>query len=75
MSYEMGSTLALVATSMAGLACAGSAVDDRNALHAYNPSPLYVDAVLAYTQAMVRDLLAVLPYFTWEASLPASLSG
>jgi membrane-bound lytic murein transglycosylase B len=53
----------------------GAPGDDRHALYAYNPSRLYVDAVLAYAQRMVRDPLAYLTYYTWEASLPATLGG
>jgi membrane-bound lytic murein transglycosylase B len=49
----------------------GAPADDRRALHAYNPSSLYVDAVLSYAQAMTRDPLAFLTYYTWEASLPS----
>jgi hypothetical protein len=51
----------------------GAPADERGALHAYNPSNLYVDAVLAYARAMTRDPLAYLTYYTWEASLPARL--
>jgi hypothetical protein len=31
--------------------------------------------VLAYAQRMMRDPLAYLTYYTWEASLPATLCG
>ena len=48
----------------------GAPADERRALHAYNPSRLYVDAVLAYANAMGRDRLAFLTYYAWEASLP-----
>lgn len=51
----------------------GAPADERGALHAYNPSNLYVDAVLAYARAMTRDPLAYLTYYSWEASLPARL--
>jgi membrane-bound lytic murein transglycosylase B len=49
----------------------GAPADERQALYAYNPSRLYVDAVLAYAHAMRRDPLALLTYYTWEASLPS----
>jgi hypothetical protein len=51
----------------------GAAADEHAALHAYNPSNLYVDAVLAYANAMSRDPVAYLTYYAWEASLPATL--
>jgi hypothetical protein len=51
----------------------GAAADEHAALHAYNPSNLYVDAVLAYANAMSRDPAAYLTYYAWEASLPATL--
>ena len=51
----------------------GAPADEHAALHAYNPSNLYVDAVLAYAGAMSRDPLAYLTYYTWEASLPSTL--
>ncbi len=53
----------------------GSPANDRHALYAYNPSRLYVDAVLSYASAMIHDPLAYLTYYTWEASLPATLGG
>jgi membrane-bound lytic murein transglycosylase B len=53
----------------------GAPGDDRHALYAYNPSRLYVDAVLAYAHRMMSDPLAYLTYYTWEASLPATLGG
>lgn len=51
----------------------GAPGDEHAALHTYNPSNLYVDAVLAYAGAMSRDPLAYPTYYTWEASLPATL--
>lgn len=53
----------------------GAPGDDRHALHAYNPSRLYVEAVLGYAHEMIRDPLAYLSYYSWEASLPATLGG
>ena len=53
----------------------GAPANDRRAVYAYNPSSLYVDAVLAYAHEMRRDPLAYLTYYTWEASLPAVLGG
>ena len=51
----------------------GAPADEHAALHAYNPSNLYVDAVLAYAGAMARDRLGYLTYYAWEASLPSTL--
>jgi hypothetical protein len=53
----------------------GAPGDDRRALYAYNHSTLYVDAVLTYAHQMMRDPLAYLRYYAWEASLPATLGG
>jgi membrane-bound lytic murein transglycosylase B len=50
----------------------GAPADERQALYAYNPSRLYVQAVLAYAGVMRRDPLAFLTYYAWEASLPGS---
>ena len=38
----------------------------RNALYRYNPSDLYVNAVLAYTGRMRRDPRAFLSYYSWQ---------
>jgi hypothetical protein len=48
----------------------GAPADERRALYAYNPSRLYVQAVLAYAGVMRRDPLGFLTYYAWEASLP-----
>jgi hypothetical protein len=47
----------------------GAPADEARARHAYNPSRLYVDAVLAYARVLRRDPLAFLIYYSWEASL------
>jgi hypothetical protein len=51
----------------------GAPADERRALYAYNPSRVYVAAVLTYARAIVHDPLGFLTYYTWEASLPATL--
>ena len=51
----------------------GAPAADRRALFAYNHSTLYVDAALTYARQMTRDPLAYPRYYTWEASLPATL--
>lgn len=38
----------------------------RNALYRYNPSGLYVNAVLAYTERIRRDPNAFLAYYSWQ---------
>lgn len=38
----------------------------RNALYRYNPSELYVNAVLAYTERIRRDPDAFLAYYSWQ---------
>ena len=38
----------------------------RNALYRYNPSDLYVNAVLAYTERIRRDPGAFLAYYSWQ---------
>jgi Transglycosylase SLT domain len=38
----------------------------RNALYRYNPSDLYVNAVLAYTERIRRDRRAYLSYYAWQ---------
>ena len=47
----------------------GAPADDARALYAYNPSDMYVAAVLDYARLMRRDPLGFLTYYTWEASL------
>ena len=53
----------------------GSPSDNARALYAYNPSKLYVSAVLTYARQMRDDPLGFLAYYTWEASLPSVLHG
>lgn len=38
----------------------------RNALYRYNPSDLYVNAVLAYAERIRRDANAFLAYYSWQ---------
>jgi transglycosylase-like protein with SLT domain len=52
----------------------GAPGDTAGALYAYNPSRLYVAAVLAYARQMRDDPLAFPAYYSWEASLPATLT-
>lgn len=53
----------------------GAPADTARALYAYNPSHLYVTAVLDYARQMRDDPLGFLTYYSWEASLPAVLHG
>jgi Transglycosylase SLT domain len=48
------------------LRASGAPADLRGALYAYNPSDLYVRAVLAYTGRIRRDLSAFLSYYAWQ---------
>ena len=40
--------------------------DYARALHHYNPSRLYVDAVLAYARVMRRDVRAYYGFHAWQ---------
>jgi hypothetical protein len=42
----------------------------RDALFAYNPSPLYVNAVLSYTDRIRGDRSAFLSYYSWQVFVP-----
>jgi membrane-bound lytic murein transglycosylase B len=48
------------------LRASGAPGDLRRALYAYNPSSLYVDAVLAYARVMRRDLWAFYAFHAWQ---------
>lgn len=48
------------------LAANGAATDERNALYHYNPSALYVDAVLRYARQITRDPDAFATYYSWQ---------
>jgi hypothetical protein len=48
------------------LRASGAPGDLRQALYAYNPSGLYVDAVLAYARVMRRDLRALYGFHAWQ---------
>lgn len=40
--------------------------DERGAIYHYNPSPLYVDAVIRYTRRISRDPNAFFTYYCWR---------
>ena len=40
--------------------------DERGAVYDYNPSPLYVDAVIRYTRQISRDPNVFLHYYNWR---------
>jgi soluble lytic murein transglycosylase-like protein len=40
--------------------------DERRAVYHYNPSPLYVDAVIRYTRRISRDPAAFFVYYSWR---------
>jgi hypothetical protein len=48
------------------LHAAGAPGNYRRALYAYNPSSLYVDAVLRYARQIRRDRRAWLAYYSWQ---------
>ena len=48
------------------LRASGAPGDLRGALYAYNPSSLYVDAVLAYTDRIRRDTRSYFAYYSWQ---------
>jgi membrane-bound lytic murein transglycosylase B len=48
------------------LRASGARRDIRRALHAYNPSPLYVDAVLRYARRIRADLDAFDTFYNWQ---------
>jgi soluble lytic murein transglycosylase-like protein len=48
------------------LKASGAPRNYRRALHAYNPTPLYVDAVLRHTRQMKKDRRAYYAYYNWQ---------
>jgi soluble lytic murein transglycosylase-like protein len=48
------------------LRAAGAPASYSRALYRYNPSPLYVDAVLRYARRMQRSSRAFLTYYAWH---------
>jgi membrane-bound lytic murein transglycosylase B len=48
------------------LRASGGRHDIRGALHAYNPSPTYVDAVLRYARRIRVDLRAFWTFYNWQ---------
>jgi len=48
------------------LAANGGAHDERRALLHYNPSRLYVDAIVRYARRIARDRHAFLGYYAWQ---------
>jgi membrane-bound lytic murein transglycosylase B len=48
------------------LHASGAPRDLRRALHAYNPSPSYVDAVLRYARTMSRDRTMYFALYNWQ---------
>jgi hypothetical protein len=48
------------------LHAAGAPRDVRGALYAYNPSPHYVNAVLAYADRIRRDRRSFFSYYSWQ---------
>jgi membrane-bound lytic murein transglycosylase B len=48
------------------LRASGARRDIRGALHAYNPSPRYVDAVLRYARRIGVDIDAFYTFYSWQ---------
>jgi membrane-bound lytic murein transglycosylase B len=48
------------------LRASGAPQSYRRALYAYNPSPLYVDAVLRYARRIRRDVRSYYAYYSWQ---------
>jgi membrane-bound lytic murein transglycosylase B len=48
------------------LRASGARRDIRRALHAYNPSPSYVDAVLRYARRIGADVDAFYTFYNWQ---------
>jgi membrane-bound lytic murein transglycosylase B len=48
------------------LAANHGATRERDALHHYNPSQLYVDAVARYANRITRDSHAFFRYYSWQ---------
>jgi membrane-bound lytic murein transglycosylase B len=48
------------------LRASGARYDIRRALHAYNPSPSYVDAVLRYARQIGADVDAFYTFYNWQ---------
>ncbi len=48
------------------LRASGARQHIRRALHAYNPSPLYVDAVLRYARRIRLDVHAFYDFYSWQ---------
>ena len=48
------------------LAANGARHDERAALYHYNPSPLYVDAVIRYANRMAQSATAFYAYYSWR---------
>jgi membrane-bound lytic murein transglycosylase B len=51
------------------LNASGALRDMRRALHAYNPSPAYVDAVLRYARTLRRDRAMFYELYNWQVFL------
>ncbi|TDC70514.1 hypothetical protein E1200_05115 [Actinomadura sp. GC306] len=54
------------------LKASGAPGDYRRALHAYNPTPLYVDAVQRHARQMRKDARAYYAYYNWQVFVVTS---
>jgi membrane-bound lytic murein transglycosylase B len=54
------------------LRASGATRSTRRALYAYNPSPLYVDAVLRYARRIRADIRAFYDFYSWQVYVRTS---
>lgn len=54
------------------LRASGATLSIRRALYAYNPSPLYVDAVLRYARRIRVDVRAFYEFYSWQVYVRTS---
>jgi len=54
------------------LRAAGATSSTRRALYAYNPSPLYVDAVLRYARRIRADIRSFYDFYSWQVYVRTS---
>jgi membrane-bound lytic murein transglycosylase B len=52
------------------LHAAGAPANERGALYRYNPSPLYVKAVMGYAKVIRRDPRGLFALYAWPAPVP-----
>lgn len=75
-AYGLGGNVHDVHDAVLGAAnylhASGAPRDVRRALHAYNPSPAYVDGVLRYARFMRADRTGFYELYNWQVFLKAA---